>query len=120
MNVIKDLLETNDRTNHELAKQLCLGIVRNALCELADDNFGQVQMDQANYFMASFMLELSTVTIYSRHSTQYVTNVRGKIMILDPIQLMKDIDYDEEKIKERVEEYLINAEEVIGTSRIFG
>lgn len=120
MNVIKDLLANPTFENEKLAEQLCLGIVRNSICELADDNFGQIQMDQANDFMVSFMLELSTVTIYSRRSNQYVANVRGKILLLDPFKIMKDVDYDESKVKEHIEEFLMNMESVIGTSRVFG
>lgn len=119
MNVIKDLLDNPTFENKKLAEQLCLGIFRNSICELADDNFGSVQMNQMNDFMASFMLELSTVTIYNRRSTQYVASVRGKVLIMDPFEFIKKVDYDESKLKIYIEDFLMDPDNAVGVSRIF-
>lgn len=114
MNVLKDLIDSKDRSNKILANEMATGIFKNSLMELVEEHFGKVLIDQGNDFMVEFTLELTTVNVYNRRSNIFMATMGSRIFILNPMELLEGVDFDVDRLSNRIEEYLLNLENSIG------
>lgn len=117
MNVIKDLLSNGSHENVAFAIQLSQGIVKNAFYEIVDENFGNIYMDDGENFMISFMLDFKTIEIYNFNNEYYKTNIGGMPFQFHAFQVMKDVDYDESKVKERLMHMLKSCENYVNNQK---
>lgn len=114
MNVLKDLIDSKDKSNKILANEMATGIFKNALTELVQEHFGKILFDQGNDFMVEFTLELTTVNIYNRRSNMFTATMGSRIFILTPMELLESVDFDVDRLPNRIEEYILNLENSIG------